>query len=301
MIGSTLHRVGQAWRRRWWRADAAALAPFTNLKPFKVITGGTDGIGLAIAQEFARLGDYILIIGRDETRLASARTILEQTVVNQPDATSRPTITGLALDITTPDATTQIDTALASLGGYCDVLVNSAGVGAAGAFANEPPEQLDRLTVLNITALTRLTRHYLPAMLVRGRGGVLNVASLGGYAPGPYQAAYYASKSYVLSLTEALAHECAGRGVRISVLAPGPVATAFHKRMDGDSGLYLTLLPVASAARVARSAVWRFRLGQRVIIPGLFNPLLMLSMRALPHRLSSTIVGFLLKPRSPRR
>jgi uncharacterized protein len=293
----------QAWRRRWWRADVAALAPFANLKPFKVITGGTDGIGLAIAQEYARHGEHVLIIGRDETRLAAARTRLEQTKIKPSDSatTTRPIISGLALDVTVPDATPRIDAALAALGGYCDVLVNSAGMGAAGAFANEAQEQLHRLTAVNVAALTSLTRHYLPAMLVRGRGGILNVASLGGYAPGPYQAAYYASKGYVLSLTEALAHECKGQGVQISVLVPGPVATAFHKRMDGDSGLYLKLLPVASATRVGRAALWRFRLGQRVIVPGLFNPLLMLSMRALPHRLTSPLVAFLLKPRGPQQ
>jgi uncharacterized protein len=280
----------QVWRRRWWRADTAAIAKFDNLKPVNVVTGGSDGIGLAIAVEFARRGDHVLIIGRSAERLTAARATLERIARDNLSA-------GLALDVTAADAAARIDEALAGLGGYCDMLVNAAGIGAAGAFVDQSPAQLDRLTALNVAALTRLTRHYLPEMLVRGRGGILNVASLGGYTPGPYQAAYYASKSYVLALTEALAHEHGGQGVRIAVLAPGPVATAFHRHMHGDSGLYLKLLPVSTATRVARVAVRRFRLGQRVIIPGLISPLLMLALRALPHRLTNPLVAMLLKPR----
>ena len=87
-------------------------------------------------------------------------------------------------------------------------------------------------------ALTQLTRHFLPGMRVRGRGGILNLASLGGYAPGPNQAAYYASKAYVLSLTEAIAAETAGEGVRVCALAPGPVNTRFHARMGAENAFY---------------------------------------------------------------
>ena len=98
--------------------------------------------------------------------------------------------------------------------------------------AKQDPLLLSNLTELNVTALTRLTRTFLPDMLVRGRGGIINVASLGGFTPGPYQAAYYASKAYVIALTRALAHENRGMGVRFAVVAPGPVNTKFHAKMD---------------------------------------------------------------------
>ena len=134
-------------------------------------------------------------------------------------------------------------------------------------------------------------------MRARGRGGILNLASLGGYAPGPYQAAYYASKAYVMSLSEALAAETAGEGVRVCVLAPGPVATPFHERMQGESGLYLRLLPVSNPDSVARAGYLAFALGWRVVVPGLVAPILALAMRLTPHRILVPIVGWLLKPR----
>ena len=117
------------------------------------------------------------------------------------------------------------------------------------------------LVDLNVRALTRLTRHFLPGMRQRGRGGILNVASLGGYAPGPNQAAYYASKAYVLSLTEAIAAETAGEGVRVCALAPGPVDTAFHARMGAENAFYRYLVPPASARLGRARRLSRLRAG----------------------------------------
>ena len=154
---------------------------------------------------------------------------------------------------------------------------------------------------VNVRALTVLTRHFLAGMRVRGRGGILNLASLGGYAPGPYQAAYYASKAYVISLSEALAAETAGEGVRVCALAPGPVDTLFHARMRAEAcPLPQLLLPPASAEAVARAGYLGFALGWRVTVPGLINPFLALAMRVMPHRLVIPIVGWLLQPRGQK-
>jgi uncharacterized protein len=258
------------------------------VKPIVVITGGSDGIGRALAARFVDAGNDVLLVARDASRLSETALAL---------AKPGRVVSTLALDITSADVTQRLDARLREINAYCDVLINSAGVGLAGAFVEHDPAALDRLVDLNTRALTTLTRHYLPAMLSRRRGGILNIASLGGYAPGPWQAAYYASKAYVISLTEALAHECAGRGVRIAVVCPGPVRTAFHTRMRGATGLYLRLMPVATPQAIARSVYRRFRLGQRVIIPGFVTTALMPAMRLLPHRLLSPLVGFLLKPR----
>jgi short-subunit dehydrogenase len=277
------------WRRRWWRPDPAALAPFAGLRPAVVVTGGSEGIGLELARQFALNGHDVMLVARrlEPLEQAAARIRAETKV----DAAV------LSLDITSAGAVEAIDAALAAHRAYADVLVNNAGIGLSGLFHDHPPQDVQSLIDLNIVALTGLTRHYLPGMRARGRGGILNVGSLGGYIPGPYQAVYYATKAYVVSLTEAIAAETAGEGVRICALLPGPVDTKFHERMGAESALYRSFVPPASAQSVARAGYRGYQLGWRVMVPGLVNPFLALAMRILPHRIVIPIVGVLLKQR----
>jgi short-subunit dehydrogenase len=142
--------------------------------------------------------------------------------------------------------------------------------------------------------------HVLPGMLARGRGGVMNVASLGGLAPGPYQAAYYASKAYVVSLTEAVASEIAGLGVRLTALAPGPVNTGFHAAMGAEHSFYRQLIFPLSPEGTAKAAYRGYVLGRRLVVPGLFNKLLAIALRILPHTLLLPLIGWLLRPREER-
>ena len=142
-----------------------------------------------------------------------------------------------------------------------------------------------------------MTRHAVPGMRARGRGGILNIASLGGYVPGPNQAAYYASKAYVCSLTEAVASEVAGSGVRITVLAPGPVRTGFHAAMGTETALYRWLLPAVSADRAARAAFVGYTLGRRVVVPGLITKGLAVAVTVIPHWLTLPFIKVLLAPR----
>src|SRR5215470_13820186 len=284
-----LAELAQGWRRRRWRPDTEALAAYAGLKPFTVVTGGSDGIGLALARRFAAAGNNLLLLARRPDPLEAA--------ANGIRAASRVEVATAAVDVTAADAVAAIEAALQACGGYADILINSAGIGAAGPFADESPETLIRLVELNVRALTVLSRHFLPGMRVRGRGGILNLASLGSYTPGPQQAAYYASKAYVLSLSEAVAAETAGEGVRVCALAPGPVATRFHARMGAERAFYRALVPPASPDRMAAAAYRGFAFGWRVIIPGPFNPALALALRILPRRLGTAILGWLLKPR----
>jgi hypothetical protein len=137
-------------------------------------------------------------------------------------------------------------------------------------------------------------------MLARARGGVLNVASLGGLAPGPYQAAYYASKAYVISLSEAVGYETAGSGVRLSVLAPGPVDTGFHAAMGAEHSFYRQLIFPLSPEATARAAYHGYVLGWRLIVPGLMNKVLAVALRILPHTALLPLIGWLLRPREER-
>ncbi len=259
-------------------------------RPVTVVTGGSEGIGLAIAHRFAALGHELLLIARSRDRLeAAAAEIRARHAVG---------VATLALDLTAPDALARLDATLVSAGSHVNVLVNNAGLGLTAAFADCRPSDLDHLIALNATVPTRLMRHVLPGMLQRKTGGVLNIASLGGLTAGPYQAAYYASKAYLISLSEAVASEISGQGVRISVVVPGPVATEFHTKMRADSSYYRWLLPTPSAAFVAWWAVRGYRLGLRLVIPGLLMTLAFAGLRILPHRIVIPIVGWLLKPRT---
>jgi short-subunit dehydrogenase len=283
----------EAWRRRWWRPDREALAVFSGLRPMVVVTGGSEGIGCELARRFAKDGHGVMLVARRAEPLEQAAARIRGAF--KVEAVAVPA------DVTAPGAIATIDAALAAHGAYADVLVNSAGIGLAGAFHANSPDDLIRLIDLNVRALTQLTRHYLPGMRLRGRGGILNLASLGGYTPGPYQAAYYASKAYVISLTEAIAVETAGEGVRVCVLAPGPVDTAWHERAGAETALYRSLVPPASAASVARAGYLGYLLGLRVVVPGLLNPFLALALKLMPHRLMVPFIAWLLKPRATRR
>lgn len=260
----------------------------TALKPFTIVTGGSEGIGHAIARRFAAQRHSLLLIARNEGNLAKAAAALRKDLGAEVHI--------LPLDITSPGAPAEIDAALVRAGGYAHVLVNNAGIGLSGAFAEHTREEVERLLDLNIKALTVLTHHVLPGMRQRHAGGIINLASLGGYAPGPWQAIYYASKAYVLSFSEAVAEEVAIDGVRVCAVAPGPVDTRFHERMRAETAIYRKLLPPLDPATVARWADRGYRLGARVIVPGLINMIMALALRVVPHRILVPIIGWLLRP-----
>src|SRR5262245_25954798 len=144
-----LRMLLEAWRRRWWRPDAAALAAYADLRPMVVVTGGSEGIGYQLAHRFAAAGNDVMLVARRaeplEQAAAAIRAELKVEAVTVP------------ADVTEPDAAATIDRALAAQRAYADVLINSAGIGLAGPFHAQAPEDLTRLMDLNMRALTVLT------------------------------------------------------------------------------------------------------------------------------------------------
>jgi hypothetical protein len=287
-----LRRLLDLWIARYARPSADALQAVRYLKPVVVVTGASRGIGLALARRFAQARHDVALIARNAGPLEEAAAEIARDFPVKAFA--------LPLDITQADAPRELDRRLAERGLYLDVLVNNAGSGLSGPFETHDEADVMRLLDLNVAALTRLMRHALPGMLARARGGILNVASLGGLAPGPYQAAYYASKAYVISLTEAVGYESAGAGVRLSVLAPGPVDTGFHAAMDAEHSFYRQLIFALSPEGTARAAYRGYVLGSRLIVPGVMNKVLAVALRILPHTLLLPLIGWLLRPRAER-
>ncbi len=284
------------WRRRYWKRDEAALAEFHGQQPATLITGATRGIGYEFARIVVRSGSTVVLIARSESELHTTRDRL-LAEANGADGQATPAIPIIAIDLSSASAASSIRDQLGSLNLYVDTLINNAGMGLSGRFVDEPSAEVDHLVELNIASLTQLTRTFLPDMLVRGRGGIINVASLGGLTPGPYQAAYYASKAYVISLTQALSYENRGQGVQFTVIAPGPVETQFHAQMDAERAFYRRFLPAMTARAVARSAMFWYKVGRTVVVPGVFNSLLAICLWILPSALTNPVVAFLLNPR----
>ena len=260
----------------------------TATKPAIVITGASSGIGQAIAQLAAREEAFLLLIGRSQRALDDLVTELTSSGAKSA---------AVAIDLAAPGALTQIESALAQRNLHCDILVNSAGFGVFGPAAEASrSEQLDLLAV-NIRALTELTLRFLPGMIERGRGGVLNLGSITGYAAGPNMATYYASKAYVNSFTSALGVELAGTGVTVSCLAPGVVRTPFFERCAVGQSQLMKLMPRSSAAETAEEG-WRgFKAGKTFVIPRLINRISVAICQLWPKSLMVRFVGALQRPR----
>lgn len=276
----------------WWRRYAPNLSDLPGdlgKSPVCIITGGSEGIGRQLANEFAAAGHALLLVARTEAMLQKAASELREAYPVK--------VYIAAIDLRLPEPEKAVAAALEANALYAEILVNNAGIGLGGLLATQDAAALQGLCKLNVEALTALTRAFLPAMLRRGRGGILNIASIGGLVPGPYQAAYYASKAYVISLAEALASENAGRGILISAAAPATIATRFHERMGTKNAFYFRVPNAMTAARAARLIFSGFMGRRTVIVPGLVQSFSAFAVRIIPHAVLAPFIGWLLKQR----
>ncbi len=251
------------------------------MKETVLITGASSGIGLELAKCFAAEGCRLVLTARNQAALEKLAAELKQKHHAESIV--------LSADLARPDGPKQICNSLAAQKIVVDVLVNNAGFGLHGPFAQLPlQKQLDIIQV-NVTALAELTGLFLPAMLQRGQGGILNVGSVAGFVAGPGMAVYYATKAFVQSFSEALAAELEGTGVTVNVLCPGPTETNFGPVARGDK-VRARQTGKMSAETVARYGHAAFRRQKVIAIPGIKNQAAVLLTRVVPRRTIRNVI-----------
>jgi len=258
----------------------------TTDKNTALVTGASSGIGAELARVHAERGGDLVVVARRREKLSALKVELERA--------HGVTVHVLAKDLAQPDAPQQIYDELQSSGVAVDILVNNAGFGRRGPFHEQPWATSEAMIKVNILTLTALTRLFVPRMIERGRGRILNVASMAGFVPGPLMAIYYASKAFVVSFSETIADELAGTGVTVTALCPGPTQTEFAERAEMvGTRLMEKMAPAREVAEIGYDAMLR---GKTVVVPGLLNKLtihglLRISPRRLNTRISRTLTG----------
>lgn len=243
------------------------------MSPAALVTGASSGIGRAFATALAVRGHDLVVVARDGPRLDALQAELAPVPVEV-----------LVADLTVTEGLARVERRLADADRPIDVLVNNAGFGTTGRFAELPVEEEDREIRLNVLALTRLTRAALPGLLARRRGGVINVGSIASFQPTPGTATYGATKAYVLSFTQALREELRGTGVTALAVCPGMTVTEFQARagyeVKGAGRLYSQ-----TAEQVVASSLRAFKRDAGIHVPGVPNKIVAGSTHLVPRRL----------------
>lgn len=254
---------------------------------YALITGASSGIGLELARLFAADAIPLLLVARRTDRLVALKEELEQKHAIA--------IHIFCCDLADESARAQLLAALQAQQLTIGWLVNNAGIGQYGSIADNAWQQTDQMLKLNMLAPSHLTRALLPSMLQHGFGRILNIASTAAFQPGPGMAAYFASKAYLLSYSEALAFELTGSGVSATCLCPGATQSEFFTAATmEDSGLVKgKRLP--SAASVAALGYRAMQQGKALAIHGLFNRLRIQSLRVAPRRIVTAVTAAILK------
>lgn len=258
-----------------------------------LITGATGGLGKAFAAVFAKHGYELVLTGRDEKKLEEVKELAKRLGAKALT---------VAADLTAKEEQDRLFAQTREKGIAVDVLVNNAGFGDFGLFFEGDPEKQAEMVAVNIAALVRLTRLFLPGMIERGGGRVMNLASTAAFQPGPLMACYYATKAFVLSFSEAIALELEGTGVFVTALCPGPTSTGFERRasLTGRSMLFSSLRP-ARAEDVAEYGFGCLMKGKRVAVHGARNKLMAFFAKIMPRKLVARTVFRIQRRRRPEK
>lgn len=249
-----------------------------------MVTGASSGIGEALASLFAANGHQLVLVARSEDKL--------KRLASQLEADCQTKVGIEAVDLSRRGSAKALAAATSRQGLEVEILVNCAGILEHGHFTQMPPASHKRLIDLNISGLTNMLSHFLPPMVERGHGRILNVASIAAFQPVPSLATYAATKAYVLSLTESLAEELSGTGVTATALCPGVTATnMLSAAQEKSQGLKIPKFVVGDVHRVAKQGYRACLKGDVVCVPGTVNLATTITGRAMPKWLLRRISG----------
>ncbi|GLI99182.1 SDR family oxidoreductase [Sphingobium sp. BS19] len=256
--------------------------------PYALVTGASAGLGTLFAEALAAEGRPLVIVARRRDRLDAIAADLRSRFGTQ--------VLPIALDLAAADAPEMLFAQLEQQGIVIDTLINNAGFGARGAFAELDLTMQSEMVDLNCRTLMALCHRALPAMIAQKNGAILNLASVAGFLPGPYMSTYYATKAFVLSLSQALHEEVKDRGVRVSALCPGPTDTEFAA-VAGLTNSRLFQMNVSTAKDVVRDGMAALRDNKAVAVAGLSNKLMVAGLRFIPRGLARGMAARLQKGR----
>jgi uncharacterized protein len=252
-----------------------------NTRQLALVTGASGGIGAEIAKILATKGYDLVLVARSEPGLQ---------VVASAAATAGAASTIITADLAQPGAGHRLSQELNQRGMHIDVLVNNAGFADFGEMWSADASKLDQMITLNIATLTELMHDLLPAMVANKRGRVMNLASTAAFFPGPLMAVYYATKAYVLSISEGVNEELRGTGVTVTAVCPGPTESGFQAKAEMESSKLVKGRKIPSAHTVAAAAVHATLAGKPVAVIGVKNKLSVLTPRFLPRRFIPGII-----------
>ncbi len=245
-----------------------------------LITGASSGIGLELAKKFAQQSHSVLLLARNRQKLEK---IAQEIRTNFKVRTEV-----VEADLSQPNASAEIAAELERRDLTVDILVNNAGFGLLGPYGKLDLQEQINMIQVNVTALVHLTRLFLPGMIQRNSGGVMNVASTAAFQAGPNMAVYYATKAFVLSFTEALHEEVAGTNLHVTCLCPGPTHTGFVAAANMD-GVNLFKLGAQSAEEVAELGYAAYQRNQAIAIPSLKNKFFAIAAKLSPRTMTRKI------------
>lgn len=259
----------------------------TTNRPLVLITGASFGIGSDLSRVFALNGYDLIVVARTQERLNQ----LAQSLSLEFDCQVYVESCDLSVDM----ERTKLLNRLGKQNLLPDVVVNNAGVGSNGPFWTLPREREMAQVKLNIAALVEMTHHFLPNMVSKGTGGILNIASTAGFQAGPYMAVYFATKSFVLSFSEALGHELRDTGVHVTAYCPGPTESMFGQTAGNDTSL-LFKTSVASSESVAKDAYRAFSSKKKIAVHGWLNRLVVWCSELSPRWIRRRVTARLNRP-----